>query len=457
MLYSILKSIFRLSLSVFFKKFNVIGLENIPKSGPVIFVANHPSAVMDPLIVGTILKKKIHFLAGAEWMGDGFKANFYKKHFNMIPVHRPWLAKGEKKVSNDEMFNESFKNLDNNDWVLIFPEAITKTVSKIRDLKTGVIRIKDGFEKYKNYEIDVPIIPIGINYSNPHRFQSDVVVNIGKAIDFKGDYKELDEKEKLRAKTNKVKEALEDLIINIDKDDNKSLVKKVNQLLRDSYKEEKGSVSKDIVSNFRFLQKVSTAVTHFEGKDPSCYQEVSARINAFFEKADKIGFKTDMISTSSSFFISFIKFIFLVLGFVPALFTGVLLSVPYFTSTLVFKKKLTHFFRKEESEPGLDRAFTGSLIFLSGVLIYLVWTLIISISISTIEGQWVLMPISMLGCFIGYRFSLFYSKIAFEFYHKVKGLFLKRMFNNEYKELSQEKTELIGLLREYQVQYSTVK
>jgi len=453
MLYSLLKSLIKLSLSVFFKKFNVIGRENIPKSGPVIFVANHPSAVMDPLLVGVALKKKIHFLAGAEWIGEGFKANVYKKQFNMIPVHRPWLAKG-KKVSNDEMFKESYKNLDNNDWILIFPEATTQTLSKIRDLKTGAVRIKEGFEKYTNNKVDVPIIPIGINYSNPHRFQSNVIVNIGKAIEFKDEYAGLDEKETVRAKTDEIKVALENSIININRDDNKSLVRKINQLFIDTYREDKGLSNNDATSNFGFLQKVSKAVDHFEVNDPAGYQVVSSRINAFFEKTGKLGFKSDMISTSPKKVVSLLNVVFLILGSVPALFTGVLLSVPYFASNLIFKKKLKHLFKKEESESGLDPAFTGSLIFLSGILIYLVWSLIISITVGAIFSAWIVMPISMLVCFQAYRYCLYYLRTVLDFRYKVRGLILIRKFNKEYQEFSKEKAALIQLLKEYQNQYN---
>ena len=53
----------------------------------------------------------------------------------------------------------------------------------------------------------------------------------------------------------------------------------------------------DSATNFRFLQKVSTTVNHIETHSPSDYRNISTRINAFFEKTEKLGFKKDMIST----------------------------------------------------------------------------------------------------------------------------------------------------------------
>lgn len=449
-------SLIRLSFSVFFKKFNVIGQENIPKSGPVIFVANHPSAVMDPLIVGVALKKKIFFLAGAEWIGKGLKAKIFKNQLNMIPVHRPWLAKGEK-VSNEDMFRDSYQNLDNDDWILIFPEATTQTVSKIRDLKTGTIRIKEGFEKFKNYSKTVPIIPIGINYSNPHRFQSNVIINIGKPIEFKEQSEGLDKIEQARVKTDEIKKALEESIINISRDDNKSLIRKINQLFIDTYREGKGFSSKDSASNFGFLQKLSKAIEHFELKDPSEYAAVSKRINTFFEKVNKLGFKSDMISTSGNFSVSLMNAAFLVLGALPAMISGLIFAFPFFVTKLLFKKKLKHLFRKEEEDPGLDPAFTGSLTFLSGILIFLIWSLVVSIAVGVMVGQWAVVPLSLVVCYQSYRYYLYYLKRALDFRYKIRGTILKRKYSNEYQGLSDEKAELIQLLKGYQKQFLKVK
>ena len=111
MLYTLLKRIVRMSLHLYFRRIDVIGAENVPEKGPVIFVSNHPSALIDPLLVAITVKRKIHFLAASEFFGKGMKARILKNKLNMIPVHRPWLSKTEK-VSNTEMFDECYKSLN---------------------------------------------------------------------------------------------------------------------------------------------------------------------------------------------------------------------------------------------------------------------------------------------------------------------------------------------------------
>lgn len=455
MLYSVLRSLIRLSLSVFFKKFNVVGQDNVPSSGPVIFVANHPSAVMDPLITGASLNKKLFFLAGSEWIGKGFKAKVYKKQFNMIPVHRPWLAEG-KEVSNDKMFQDSYKKLDNDDWILIFPEATTKTLSKVRDLKTGAIRIKEGFEKYTNYKKSVPIIPIGLNYSNPHQFQSNVIVNIGKPVEFKENCEGLEKKERLRIKTDEIKKALEESIINIRTDDNKSLIRKINQIFIEKYREEKGISRKDSASNFAFLQKLSKAIEYFEVKDPLAYLFLSKRINKFFENLNNSGFSNDMVSKPSKFSISFLNTLFVILGVVPAVLSGLMFAFPYFLTKILFKKKLKQLFREKEEDPGLDPAFTGSLTFLSGILIFLLWSLVISMVCGFMIGNWLIVPFALVMSYQAYKFYLFYLRKAIEFSFKIKGAILRMRYRNKHEELYQVQTSIIELLKEYQKQYSLI-
>ena len=65
MIYHFLRQIIKISLFIFFKKIVVTGKENIPVKGPLIIVANHPNTLIDPLIIGSITKQKIGFIANA--------------------------------------------------------------------------------------------------------------------------------------------------------------------------------------------------------------------------------------------------------------------------------------------------------------------------------------------------------------------------------------------------------
>lgn len=95
MVYRIIKWLAGITLKAYFRKVVVRGMENIPSNGPVIIVANHPSAFMDPMVIGTITNRSLHFIAAGEFMGHGLKSWIYRKQLNMIPVYRPSATIGE--------------------------------------------------------------------------------------------------------------------------------------------------------------------------------------------------------------------------------------------------------------------------------------------------------------------------------------------------------------------------
>ena len=88
-MYDLFKYLFKATLYSYFRKFTVSGVDNIPKSGPVIFVANHPSALVDPLVIVTSIKRKVHSIAAVEFFGGKLMTWILKNKFYMIPVYRP--------------------------------------------------------------------------------------------------------------------------------------------------------------------------------------------------------------------------------------------------------------------------------------------------------------------------------------------------------------------------------
>ena len=48
MIRRIICSVLRVALRVYYRRIEVAGLENVPRDSPVIFVLNHPNALVDP-------------------------------------------------------------------------------------------------------------------------------------------------------------------------------------------------------------------------------------------------------------------------------------------------------------------------------------------------------------------------------------------------------------------------
>ena len=138
---------------------------------------------MDPIVLAVHIKQQLYFLA----RGESFKSNIISKFFrflHMIPIYKPEISPDEVH-KNKMIFQKCFNHLKGGKSILIFPEGVSKTERNLRKIKTGTARIALGAESQNNFSLNTKIVPVGINYSNPHFFRSDVFIYFGKPIALK--------------------------------------------------------------------------------------------------------------------------------------------------------------------------------------------------------------------------------------------------------------------------------
>ena len=83
-LYKISRPVIRVLFNFFYKP-TYIGRENIPSSGSFVLAGNHTS-YLDPLLLMSVSKRTIHFLA-KDSLVKGVKGLVFK-HMGIIPVNR---------------------------------------------------------------------------------------------------------------------------------------------------------------------------------------------------------------------------------------------------------------------------------------------------------------------------------------------------------------------------------
>ncbi len=177
--YYFVKYFMRTGFAFYFKSFRVEGLENIPKKKAILFVSNHQNALIDPLVIGAISPRVLHFLTRAGvFSGKIVKAILYS--INMLPIYR--ISDGLNSLSkNEQVFQKCYDIFNDGGTVLIFAEGSHNLRRKVRVLSKGFTRIVYGaLDKYQNLDID--IVPIGINYSDATKYASKVSIYFGKPI-----------------------------------------------------------------------------------------------------------------------------------------------------------------------------------------------------------------------------------------------------------------------------------
>ena len=82
---------------------SVEGAERLPREGPVVFVANHPNGLLDPLLVRVMTGRPARFLAKSTLFGNPL-GRLAMAAFGSIPVYRAKEAGGKDASRNEESF-----------------------------------------------------------------------------------------------------------------------------------------------------------------------------------------------------------------------------------------------------------------------------------------------------------------------------------------------------------------
>lgn len=171
-------------------RMKIIGLENIPKDGPLIFAGNHRSYLDPPVIVVTA-KRDMRFIAKEELTENPF-LRFLGWTFNVILVKRD-----EKDVGP---IKETLKTLKEGNCVALFPEGTRNGLEKGEKVKDGVafFAIRSGAK----------VVPCGIK--GGEKGNRKVVITYGKPLDYSG-YRQNKDKEVLEKVTEEIMENILEL------------------------------------------------------------------------------------------------------------------------------------------------------------------------------------------------------------------------------------------------------
>jgi len=177
----LLRALFGLVLRVFFRRVEVSGLEHVPVQGPVIFVLNHPSGLIDPAFLLCLAPRRVSFLAKAPLFRMPVVGVFCRA-FEAIPVHRRQDVGGDP-AHNRETFEAARLVLAGGGAIALFPEGASHSDPKLRPLKTGAARIALGAAVGLGGSASIRIVPAGLYYRAKRTFRSAALLHFGEPFD----------------------------------------------------------------------------------------------------------------------------------------------------------------------------------------------------------------------------------------------------------------------------------
>jgi glycerol-3-phosphate O-acyltransferase/dihydroxyacetone phosphate acyltransferase len=272
LLYDFLKLIVRIILRIFYPDTIFINEEGLKFDNPTIVVSNHPNTLLDAVGVAARVQKRLFFLANSSLFASPV-AGWLLNRLYCIPIMRKEDAE-KKQVNNDHSFQRAYEHLAGGGSIYIAPEGSSYMERRLRPLKSGTARIALGTEAANNWSVGVTILPVGLTYSNPHKFGSRLIFNVGAPIPV-ADYKEDYEKDPVitwAALTKLLEDRLKSHLTDTKDDEEDDLLMKLETLDLSEYNDQE-----QVFSN------TQNRIPHLRAMDEDTYSTLRDKTRDYFE------------------------------------------------------------------------------------------------------------------------------------------------------------------------------
>ena len=289
------------ALNIFFKRLEILGDKRIPLKGAAILTSNHPSSVMDALVILAMIKRRIHFLAKAVLFEDPLQSWLFRLS-GALPVYRE-VDDPSKLRRNVATFDECRELLESGKVIGIFPEGVTHSDLQVRALKRGVARIALSVEARHNFQMGLRIFPVGLNYSELGRFRSRCLAVVGEPIELSS-YKERYKANRRNAEkdlTEEIKTNLEQHTLHVKKLRLAELVKEVESIYRHELMDRpppRIAAFKEPERGLELSKGIIRAVEYFDEKEPERVERIWDTIRRYKRALQWMGLSDEAFDTT---------------------------------------------------------------------------------------------------------------------------------------------------------------
>lgn len=242
MFYRAFRALASLALRLFFRvEPPVDPTEALKLEGPVMFVGNHPNALIDPGILLILVQRQVTFLAKEPIFRMPVLGQIMRG-MDALPIFRKQDGAGDTS-KNEGTLVASVDALVQGRAITLFPEGKSHSEPQLSELKTGAARI--ALEAARKGSA-VKLVPVGITYEAKNRFKSRVHVEVAppiSATEFLEQPGE-DPHEAARRFTDAIAAALRQVTLNLDAWEDLPLLETAEELYSVSHGERAGSAER---------------------------------------------------------------------------------------------------------------------------------------------------------------------------------------------------------------------
>jgi 1-acyl-sn-glycerol-3-phosphate acyltransferase len=297
MIRRVIVSLVRLALRIYFQRIEVTGIENVPLNTPVIFVLNHPNALVDPVFLLCLAPREVSFLAKAPLFRLPV-IGYLVKALDSLPVYRR-QDEGEDVSKNQETFVAARRLLASGGTIGICPEGVSHDEPGLRPIKTGAARI--SLAAVSTGEVsELKIVPAGLYYTSKTSFRSDALLYFGNPIDVEPVQLEPDgtpSREAVRLLSAKIEKSLRAVILDAKHEEELLATARAERIFSPAPRKGAGDSLKD---ELRLQQRFIKAYPILQSSQPDRLRKLELRMMRFEEELKQAGVDPDELSPPGS-------------------------------------------------------------------------------------------------------------------------------------------------------------
>ncbi len=441
----LLRKVAHTLIKKYYPKIQITGAERIPSDGPVLFCANHPNSLIDPILIGITAKRPVSFMAKAPL----FKAPVIgplMHALGMVPAYRGRDDSSQVK-KNQKSLGRVVKGLKEGRAMGIFPEGVSSDLRQLGLVRGGASRI--ALEALEGGVDDLVIIPLGINYERKQQLGSKVWINVGEPVPLKTFAEEhasegktpTEDKVLRRQLTHTIEDRLKSVIVHLDNAEWDPLLDDLETLV--DHSKHKASLK---VPKLMRRKRIADALNYFYKEQPEVGEEVVGQIKDYHQKVQSAGLVIDdpilQRSSLKTTFKILGKLLHLIIWFIPAT-VGTLGNIVPFVITRFIAGKV-----QQEGMKTTAQARIGI-----GIPIYLIWYGLIDYTVMSETNQWVLITVTnfllILSGTISLKYWPYFTKTMVHLGHQVRATLRRSRLLQLREELQQIRNTLISYAEKY--------
>jgi 1-acyl-sn-glycerol-3-phosphate acyltransferase len=325
---------------IYYKKIIISNPENIPESGHFIFTPNHQNALMDALALISVSKTQLVFLARSDIFAKPFIAKLLI-FIKILPIYR--IRDGFDAVKkNDDVFVKTVDVVKNQNGLAILPEGNHDGHRRLRPFKKGFARIAFQTEEANNFNMDIKIIPIGLDYSSYDKYQSTLHINFGKPLsvsDYYDIYRENPVKG-INKLTNELPDHIRPLMVNIESVEYYTLYDELREIYKNYMCKRLSLPNSEQPHKLKADQKLIRTLEKYEKDNKDEMTEFQKIVIRFKTNVNRLKLNYSIFENEVPSFISLlIKSLFLLI-ISPAFIYGLINNYLIYKIPLIIVKKI---------------------------------------------------------------------------------------------------------------------